>query len=146
MWAHFRHLHFKKFFQRYKINSMNFDPPNHSLKIWESLEIPIPKMGTHLGVCGLISSRFLAFLKVQMWFPSCTFGLHLSMPFALVTSLRIGPWQYPSKFQKICYGVNVFMRLARSYKYYWSTLRGVLHVYWIVLGMNNRPSIVCIPK
>jgi hypothetical protein len=55
-------------FKRYKeiFNSMSFDPPNRFLKIWESFEIPIPKMGTHLGVCGLISSHFFTLLKVQM--------------------------------------------------------------------------------
>jgi hypothetical protein len=34
---------------------MNFDPSNRSLKNWESIGIPTPKMGVHLGVCGLIS-------------------------------------------------------------------------------------------
>ncbi len=31
-------------------NPMGFDPCNHFLKIWESIEIPVPKMGVHLGV------------------------------------------------------------------------------------------------
>jgi len=29
---------------------MGFDPYNRSLKIWESIETPIPKVGIHLGV------------------------------------------------------------------------------------------------
>jgi len=28
---------------------MSFDPYNYFLKIWESIEIPTPKMGAHLG-------------------------------------------------------------------------------------------------
>jgi hypothetical protein len=43
---------------------MNFDPLKHSLKIRESIETPTPKMGTHLGVHGLIPSHSPAFLKV----------------------------------------------------------------------------------
>jgi hypothetical protein len=39
-------------FQWYKgsLNPLSFNPCNHSLKIWESTEIPTPKMGAHLGV------------------------------------------------------------------------------------------------
>jgi len=39
-------------FQWYKElpNPMGFDPCNHSLKIWEFIETPTPKMGVHLGV------------------------------------------------------------------------------------------------
>jgi hypothetical protein len=29
---------------------MGFDLCNHSLKIWESIGTPTPKMGAHLGV------------------------------------------------------------------------------------------------
>jgi len=29
---------------------MDFNPYNCSLKIWESIRIPTPKMGTHLGM------------------------------------------------------------------------------------------------
>jgi len=39
---------------------MGFDPCNRSLKIWESIETPTPKVGAHLGVRGFILSHFLA--------------------------------------------------------------------------------------
>jgi hypothetical protein len=67
-------------FQWYKeiFSLMNFDPSNYSLKIWESIRIPTPKMGVHLGMCGLIPSHYLALLGV--WLPSYTLDPHLSMP------------------------------------------------------------------
>jgi hypothetical protein len=37
---------------------MNFDPYNRSLKIWDSIWFPTPKVGTHLGVLGFIPSHF----------------------------------------------------------------------------------------
>jgi hypothetical protein len=45
-------------FQWYKklFNSMHFGPYNCRLKILESIRIPIPKMGVHLGVWGFIPS------------------------------------------------------------------------------------------
>ncbi len=48
-------------FQWYKkpFNPMGFDPWNHSLKIWESIRTPTPKMETHLGVCRFIPSHSL---------------------------------------------------------------------------------------
>jgi hypothetical protein len=50
-------------FQWYKelFNLMGFDPYNHSFKIRESIGTPIPQMGTHLGVWGLILSHCPAF-------------------------------------------------------------------------------------
>jgi hypothetical protein len=36
---------------------MGFDSLNHSLKIWESIKTPTPKMRTHLGVWGFIPSH-----------------------------------------------------------------------------------------
>jgi hypothetical protein len=36
---------------------MGFDPCNCSMKIWESIETPIPKMGPHLGVGMFILSH-----------------------------------------------------------------------------------------
>ncbi len=38
---------------------MGFGPSNYSLKIRESIKTPIPKVGIHLGVCGLIPPHFL---------------------------------------------------------------------------------------
>jgi len=39
---------------------MSFDPCNCSLKIWEYIGIPIPKVGVHLGMWGFIPSHSLA--------------------------------------------------------------------------------------
>jgi hypothetical protein len=36
---------------------MRFDPCNCSLKIWDSIKIPTPKMGAHLGVWGFLPSH-----------------------------------------------------------------------------------------
>jgi hypothetical protein len=38
---------------------MGFDPFNHSLKIWKSIETLSPKVGAHLGVWGSFSHTFL---------------------------------------------------------------------------------------
>jgi hypothetical protein len=36
---------------------MGFDPYNCSLKMWEFIGTPIPKVGAHLGVWGFIPSH-----------------------------------------------------------------------------------------
>jgi hypothetical protein len=36
---------------------MGFDPYNRSLKMWEFIGTPIPKVGAHLGVWGFIPSH-----------------------------------------------------------------------------------------
>ncbi len=43
---------------------MNFDLSNYSLKIQKSIRILTPKVGVHLGMCGLIPSHSLALLGV----------------------------------------------------------------------------------
>jgi len=47
-------------FQWYKefLNPLNFDPYNRSLKIWESIGSPTPKVEAPLGVWGFIPSHF----------------------------------------------------------------------------------------
>jgi hypothetical protein len=42
---------------------MIFDPSNYFLKIRDSIETSILKMGVHLGVCGLTPSHFSHTLK-----------------------------------------------------------------------------------
>jgi hypothetical protein len=56
---------FKKF-QLYKevLNPMSFDPSNHFLKIQDSIGTLTPKVGIHLGVCGLIPSHSFALLAM----------------------------------------------------------------------------------
>jgi hypothetical protein len=43
---------------------MSFDPLNHFLKIQKSVRTPTPKVGIHLGVCGLIPSHSFTLSKV----------------------------------------------------------------------------------
>ncbi len=70
-----------KYFQCYReiFNQINFDPSNCSLKIQKSIATLTPKVGVHLGMCGLIPSHFPALSGVWMWLPGCTLGSHLSM-------------------------------------------------------------------
>jgi hypothetical protein len=57
---------------------MSFNPCNLSLKIWESIGTPTPKMETHLGVWG-VHSLTLSYIPESMkWdsqasFLACTF-------------------------------------------------------------------------
>jgi hypothetical protein len=39
---------------------LGFDPCNHFLNIWESIETPTPNMGVHLGVWGFFPSHSFA--------------------------------------------------------------------------------------
>jgi hypothetical protein len=52
-------IYVSRSFQWYKgvINLMSFDPWNYSLKIWDSIGIPTPKVGIHLGMCELTPSH-----------------------------------------------------------------------------------------
>jgi hypothetical protein len=61
-----------KKFQCYKelFNPMSFDPCNIFLKIWESIGIPTPKVGAHLGVWRFIPfthSHTLGNMKCDSW-------------------------------------------------------------------------------
>jgi len=87
-------IYISRAFQWYNdfFNPMSSDPSNHFLKIRKSLRTPTPKVGTHLRMCGLIPSHSPTLSGMWMWFPSCTLGLHLSIPVALVTSLRLRSW------------------------------------------------------
>jgi hypothetical protein len=55
-------------------NLMNFDLSNRSLNIWDSKMTPTPKVGVHLGVCGLIPSHSRE-CEYGFWiaFSACTF-------------------------------------------------------------------------
>jgi len=61
-------------------NSMSFNPCNCSLKIWEFIVTPIPKVEAHLGVCGFISSHLLHSQEHEMWLLGFTLGSHLCKP------------------------------------------------------------------
>jgi hypothetical protein len=71
---------------------MSFDPYNHSLKNWKSIETLIPKVGAHLGVCGFIPSR--SFTLPGAW--NVTLGLHFwpapLQALVLLTSPKLGLW------------------------------------------------------
>jgi len=57
-------------FQSYKeiFNPMNFYLYNYFLKIRESIKTPTPKVGAHLGMCGLIPSHSPDNIKCDFWF------------------------------------------------------------------------------
>jgi hypothetical protein len=62
---------------------MGFDPCNCSLKIRESIEIPTPKVGAHLGVWRFIPSQFPTlphFQEHEMLFLRFIFGPHFRKP------------------------------------------------------------------
>jgi hypothetical protein len=79
-------------FQWYKgcLNPMSFGPCNRSLKIQESIWIPTPKVGAHLGVWGFIPSHSPTLpgaWDVTPTFPSWPAALQA---LALVVSPRLG--------------------------------------------------------
>jgi len=61
-------------------DTMGFEPWNHSLKIRESIEIPIPKVGIHLGVWEFIPSHSFEFPKAWNVIFRLTFGMHPHKP------------------------------------------------------------------
>ncbi len=69
-----------KDFQWYKevFNPMSFDYWNYYLKIPDSISIPIPKMGVHLGVCEFIPSHSHTLWECKcdshVAFLTCTFS------------------------------------------------------------------------
>ncbi len=79
-------------FQWYKELSklMCFDPCNRILNIRDSIWIPTPTMGVHLGVWGFIPSHFLHFREHVMWLPGLPLGPQPCNPLALVASSRLG--------------------------------------------------------
>jgi hypothetical protein len=79
-------------FQWYEFffNPMSFDLCNRPLKIWESVGIPTPKMGVHLGVWRFILSHFFALPRawdVTLGLPFCPATLQALI---LVASPRLG--------------------------------------------------------
>jgi hypothetical protein len=81
-------------FQWYKkiFNPMGFDPCNCSLKIWESIMTPTPKMGVHLGVWRFIPSHFLALLIAWIVTPKLPSWPMPLQALALVVSPRLRLW------------------------------------------------------
>jgi hypothetical protein len=88
-----------KVFQWYKerFNPMGFDSWNYSLKIGDSIETPIPKVGTHLGVWGFIPWHFPTFPGVKDVIPKLpSWPAPLQALAALVASPRLGLRHLPS--------------------------------------------------
>jgi hypothetical protein len=59
---------------------MIFYPWNFPLKIRESIETPIPKVGVHLGVWDSFPHTFLHSWEHEMWLLRFIFGSHLRKP------------------------------------------------------------------
>jgi hypothetical protein len=91
-----------------RLNPMNFDPYNHSLKIWEPIGTPTPKMGTHLGVWRFIPSHSLTLLGAWNVTPNFVLGPHPCKLAPLVASPRLGLQQHFKK-QNVCmHGHSIF--------------------------------------
>jgi hypothetical protein len=75
-------IYIPRAFQWYKelFNLMSFDSCNRSLKIRESIGIPIPKMGVPLGVWGFIPSHYFAFSRTWNVTPGFLLGPHSCKP------------------------------------------------------------------
>jgi hypothetical protein len=115
-------------FQWYKeiFNPMCFDPCNCSLKIWESIKTPTPKVGVHLGVWGFILSHYPTLLRT--WYVSLVFHSWPapSQAFALVASPRLG-------LQHIIYeSLNLFFFFSRD---------KVLNFFKDLIGIFKRVQI-----
>ncbi len=70
-----------------------FDPCNHSLNLRESIGIPTPNMGVHMGVWGFFPSHFFALPGHENATPGLSLGSHPCKPFALAVSPRLGSRQ-----------------------------------------------------
>ncbi len=126
-------IYVSKDFQWYKeiFNPTNFDPWNYFVKIWNFVGIPIPKVGIHLGVCGLIPSHFFTLLGMYMWFMGCTFSLHLSM-FLMFSHCC------PTSFNGFCmlpFILNIFLMLFNTFNVFLALcdihqLLLVIHIAW----------------
>jgi hypothetical protein len=69
---------------------LRLDPSNRSLKFWEFIGTPSPKVRVALGVWGFIPSHFPTLLGVPDVTLGLPFGPHPCNPFALVASPKLG--------------------------------------------------------
>ncbi len=79
---------FQWYKERYK--SFSFDPWNRSLKFWDSIGTPFPKVGVALGVWGFIPSHFSTLPKVCDVTPMLSLGPRPCNPLVLVASPKLG--------------------------------------------------------
>jgi hypothetical protein len=73
-----------------KFKLMGFNPCNRTLKIWESIGIPTPNMGIHLGVWGFIPSHSFALLRPCNVIFGLSSWLANLQALALVARTRLG--------------------------------------------------------
>jgi hypothetical protein len=90
-------------FQWYKecLNSMSFGPFNRSLKIWESIGTPIPKVGVSLGVWGFIPSHSFALpgtwnvtLGLPSWFATLQALALVASPRLQLRQIRLSIYKH----------------------------------------------------
>jgi len=94
---------------------MSFDPSNRSLKIQNFIRILTPKVGVHLGVCGLIPSHCFAFSGMWMWFLDCILGTRTfpCLPFSREPKARVVACYF--RFLLYNFPFHVLYRWAFSY-------------------------------
>jgi hypothetical protein len=78
------------------------NPCNYPLKIWESIEIPISKMGVQLGVWGFNPSHSFALSKAWDVIPGLPSRPATLQAFALVASLRLRLWHKSHDLVSLC--------------------------------------------
>jgi hypothetical protein len=89
-------IYISRYFQWYKkiLNPMCFDPCNYSLKIWKSIEIPTPKVGTHFRTWKFIPLHSPTLPRAWDVTPGLPFWPTPLQALTLVTSLRLGLQQF----------------------------------------------------
>ncbi len=92
---------------------MGFNPCNHSLKIWESIRTPTPKVGAHLGVWRFIPSHSPTLPGAWNVIPRLHSWPTSSQALALVTSLRLGLWHIISLWST--HPTNTYKWIGHTY-------------------------------
>ncbi len=92
---HISNIYVSKVFQSYKefFNPMGFNPYNRSLKIWESIGTPTPKVKIHLGVWGFIPSHSPTLPRAWDVTPGLPSWHATLQALALVMSPKLRLWQ-----------------------------------------------------
>jgi len=110
---HILNIYVPRSFQWYKelFNPMGFDPYNFSLKIWESIGIPTPKVGADLGLWRFIPSHSLALPKAWNVTPRLHTWPTPSQALALVTNLRLRLWHQQSLLTKTNSFIHAYTQL-----------------------------------
>jgi hypothetical protein len=107
---------------------------NCSLKIWESIGIPIPKVGAHLGVWGFIPSHSPTLPRAWNVTPGLHSWLALSQALVLVANPRLGLRQGDYWFIFFIVGESNMTTLL--FRQNCLTNLGDLFLCWCVKGQN----------